>query len=202
VSSSVSKTGPWALTRQMLAAGPARLKIGISKAVFIEAHALRREIIVGLRKQNPGGGAPLRELSPFTVAARRLRGKGGRKVLIRSGEMRNSIDAVVRGEFAFVGIPRGATAQDGRSVVRIAELHEFGSDPIIIPITPKMRRYLGVLFSKIPKSSRPAKKGGGVGAVVVQIPERPFLRPAFSRWKIGVSQRVMARVAQSLGWAK
>ena len=78
------------------------------------------------------------------------------------------------------------------SLVDIAQIQEFGGPPVIIPITPKMRRYLAVLLKRAgtPRSAR-----SGRGVVVTQVPPRLFLRPAFEKFRTGVGQRLLQRLA-------
>ena len=42
--------------------------------------------------------------------------------------------------------------------------------------------------------------GSGKGVVVVTIPARPFLRPAFKKFSEGAQRRFLGRVAAQLGW--
>lgn len=201
----VRRVGDWDVARRALAGGGRRLGRALRQAVQIEAQRLRAEIVVGLRTQAPGG-QPFRPLSALTLASRRLRGRDasgrftgggfrGQKALIRTGELRNSIAVIQRGDVAFVGVPKAV----GPARLRIAEVHEFGSDPIIIPITPKMRRFLAVLFKRAGRS-RPTGSRGGSGVVVTQIPARPFLRPVFEQWKKGVDRRTIATIRKRMGW--
>ncbi|MFH0902224.1 MAG: hypothetical protein V2A73_16450 [Pseudomonadota bacterium] len=193
---SVQKTGDWALARRILAGAPTRLKASVDIALRQEAELLRREIVLGITQQAPGGES-FKPLSPLTLAARKLAGFGGSKALIVHADLRNSIATIVRGDEAFVGVPRKARGQDGRSLVDVAELNEFGSDPIVIPITPRMRRYL---FALLRKAGQEPEGGSGKGVVVVTIPARPFLRPAFKRWSRDVQRRFLRRVAGHMGW--
>ena len=193
----VSRTGDWARARRLLTAAPQRLQAAIGTAVRQEAHALRNEIVQGLTSQAPGGET-LKPPSPLTIAARQLEGFGGSKALIVRGDLRNSITVIVQGDEAFIGVSRSARSKDGASMVDLAKLHEFGGPPVIIPITPKMRRFL---FALLRKAGKEPTGGGGRGVIVVQVPARPFLRPAFDKFRQGASQRFLERVAKELGLA-
>ena len=193
----VSRTGDWARARRLLTAAPQRLQAAIGTAVRQEAHALRNEIVQGLTSQSPGG-EPLKPPSPLTIAARQLEGFGGSKALIVRGDLRNSITVIVQGDEAFIGVSRSARSKDGASMVDLAKLHEFGGPPVIIPITPKMRRFL---FALLRKAGKEPTGGGGRGVIVVQVPARPFLRPAFDKFREGASRRFLERVARELGLA-
>ena len=192
----VSRTGDWARARRLLTAAPQRLQAAIGTAVRQEAHALRNEIVQGLTRQAPGG-EPLKPPSPLTIAARELEGFGGTKALIVRGDLRNSITVVVQGDEAFIGVSRSARSKDGASMVDLAKLHEFGGPPVIIPMTPKMRRFL---FALLRQAGKEPTGGSGRGVIVVQVPARPFLRPAFDKFREGASQRFLERVAKELGF--
>ena len=191
----VSRTGDWARARRLLTAAPQRLQAAIGTAVRQEAHALRNEIVQGLTRQAPGG-EPLKPPSPLTIAARELEGFGGTKALIVRGDLRNSITVIVQGDEAFIGVSRSARSKDGASMVDLAKLHEFGGPPVIIPMTPKMRRFL---FALLRQAGKEPTGGGGRGVIVVQVPARPFLRPAFDKFREGASRRFLERVARELG---
>lgn len=193
----VSRTGDWARARRLLTAAPERLKAAIGTAVRQEAHALRNEIVRGLTNQAPGG-EPLKPPSPLTIAARQLEGFGGTKALMVRGDLRNSIIVFVHGDEAFIGVSRSARAKDGEPMVDIAKLNEFGGPPVIIPITPKMRRFL---FALLRQAGKEPTGGTGRGVIVVQVPARPFLRPAFEKFREGASKRFLERVAKELGLA-
>ena len=193
----VSRTGDWARARRLLTAAPQRLQAAIGTAVRQEAHALRNEIVQGLTSQSPGG-EPLKPPSPLTIAARQLEGFGGTKALIVRGDLRNSITVIVQGDEAFIGVSRSARSKDGASMVDLAKLHEFGGPPVIIPMTPKMRRFL---FALLRQAGKEPTGGNRRGVIVVQVPARPFLRPAFDKFREGASRRFLERVARELGLA-
>lgn len=191
----VTRTGDWARARRLLTAAPQRLQTAVATAVRQEAHALRNEIVQGLTRQAPGG-EPLKPPSPLTIAARQLAGFGGSKALLVRGDLRNSITVFVHGDEAFVGVSRSTRAKDGASMVDLAKLHEFGGPPVIIPMTPKMRRFL---FALLRQAGKEPTGGSGRGVIVVQVPARPFLRPAFDKFREGAGRRFLERVARDLG---
>ena len=192
----VMRTGDWARARQLLAAGPQRLRSAIGVAIRQEAQGLRNEIVQGLTRQAPGG-EPIKPPAPLTLAARQLEGFGGTKALLVRGDLRNSITVIVEGDEAFIGVPRSARSSGGESLVDLAQLHEYGGPPVVIPITPKMRRFL---FALLRQAGKEPTGGSGRGVVVVQVPARPFLRPAFEKFREGASRRFLERVAQQLGF--
>lgn len=89
-------------------------------------------------------------------------GSGGRGAL-RRGDLSNSITVFIHGDEAFVGVSRSARSKDGASTMDLANLHEFGGQPVIIPMTPKVRRFLFVLLRQAGKEST---GGSGRGVVV------------------------------------
>ncbi len=192
----VMRTGDWARARQLLAAGPQRLRSAIGVTIRQEAQGLRNEIVQGLTSQAPGG-EPIKPPAPLTLAARQLEGFGGTKALLVRGDLRNSITVIVEGDEAFIGVPRSARSSGGESLVDLAQLHEYGGPPVVIPITPKMRRFL---FALLRQAGKEPTGGSGRGVVVVQVPARPFLRPAFEKCREGASRRFLERVAQQLGF--
>ena len=191
--SAIRKVGDWRRARRTLATYPARMKIALERATAQEAQLLRKMIVQGITSQAPHG-EEWEELSPMTLAARRLAGFRGSKTLIVRGDLRNSVTVLKRGAQTFVGVPRTARDRDGEKLVQVAELQEFGSDPIVIEITDAMRAYLGALFGEADGAGRGDGSGSG-GVVVTQIPPRPFLQPAFKAWRRGLRPRFQARVS-------
>lgn len=191
---SVRKTGDWGRARKLLAAGPMRLRAAIGTALRQEAYLLRKEIVQGITNQAPGGRS-LQPPSELTLAAREMKGRGGTKALLVRGDLRNSVMVVIKGDEAFIGIPRKARDRDGNPLVDVAQVQEFGAGPIIIPMTPAMRRFLFALLERVGKTP---SRGSGRGVVVVSIQERPFLRPAFEKFSEGAQKRFLQRVARLL----
>jgi len=175
-----------------------RLKGAVATAVRQEALLLRKQIVEGITNQAPGG-TPIAPLAATTLAARKLAGFGGTKALLRRGDLRNSITVVVDGDEGFVGVSRTARGRGGSSVANVAAIHEFGAGPFIVPLTPRMRRFLFAVLRKAGVAPD-AGRGTGKGVVVIRIPPRPFLRPAFEAFKKGAQQRFLRRVAQLSGF--
>jgi len=190
----VKRTGDWRLARELLQGAPARLNAATDRALRQEAQELRREVVEGITEQAPAGQA-LSPLARFTLAKRRLRKFSGSKALIHNADLRNAITATVKNGEAFVGVPRKARGRDGSQLADVAKLNEFGSDPIVIPVTPKMRRFLFVLRREA--GDAPASAGGTStpGVIVTRIPARPFLRPVFDKFRRDAGKRFLSRVA-------
>jgi len=171
----------------------------LETALRREAEGLRAEIVDGLTNQAPGGH-PIEPLAATTLAARRLEGFDGTKALIRRADLRNAITVTVRGLRAFVGVPRKTV--HGKDLADIAQMNEFGFGPIVIAMTDGMRRFLFALLREAGSDVGTGHGGGGgTGMVIVHIPARPFLRPAFELWRAGARERFLKRVGRGLGLA-
>ena len=192
----IGRTGDWALARSLLTAAPLKLRDAVGTAVRQEAQLLRNTIVQGLTQQSPGG-EPLAPPSPLTIASRQLEGFRGEKSLIVRGDLRNAIAIVADGDRVFVGVPRKARNKSGEALVDVAQVQEFGGPPVVIPITPKMRKFL---FAMLRRAGKEFGQGSGRGVVVVQVPARPFLRPAFEKFRQGAQRRFLERVAAELGF--
>lgn len=214
----VIRTGQWAVARRILATAPGRVHLALDAATAQEAHYLRMKIVEGFRTQAPGG-QPFKPLAETTLAIRKFKRFRGTKALIVRGDLKNSITTQrVRSAEYFVGVLRSARAKDGRSLVNIAEVHEFGSRPIAIRITPKMRAFLNLALGRMnsrrsargaqgrdrsgrfTKAARIRYRGAGTGIAIIQIPARPFLRPVVAEHMKphDVKMRFLARVGRLL----
>lgn len=191
----VRLTGDWRKVQRVLTGGVRKVRGGLEAAVREEAKRARDEVVRGVRKQAPGGKA-LDKPSPLTLASRQLEGVRGRSALRASGELLRAITHVARGLEAFVGIKGSVRGKDGRRLADVAQAQEEGAGPFVIPMTEGMRRYLGVLRSQ---AGGDGGGGGGSGAIVVRIPPRPFLRPAFEAAIRGARQRLRDRIARRFG---
>ena len=195
----VTKIGDWQLARRLIATAQRRFKDATDKAVLQEAQFFRTKIVDGIREQAPGG-QPFKPLKPTTLAIRRFRGFKGTKALLVQGDLRNSITVVKEAGGAFVGVLRSAKGGTGQSLVNVAAIHEYGSRPIVLKITPKVRALLHAAFRKAgldaPSGDRPS-----TGVAVIRIPARPFLRPVFEEHGAPevVARRFVERVAKLLG---
>jgi len=193
----VRLTGDWRRAQRVLSGSARKIRGGLQAAVRGEAKRARDEVVRGVRKQAPGGEA-LDKPSPITLASRQLEGVRGRSALRASGELLRAITYVARGLEAFVGIKASARGKDGRRLADVAQAQEEGAGPTVIPMTEGMRRYLGVLRSRTGGGGG-GGGGSGSGAIVVRIPPRPFLRPAFEVAIRGARRRLRDRVARRFG---
>lgn len=195
----VTKIGDWQLARRLVSTAQKRLKDATDKAVLQEAQFFRTKIVEGIREQAPGG-QPFKPPAPTTLAIRRFRGFKGTKALLVRGDLRNSITVVREKGGAFVGVLRTAKGATGQPLVNVAAVHEFGSRPIIVKLTPKARRFLHAAFRRA-GLDRSAGDRPSTGIAVIRVPARPFLRPVFEKYggdPEEVSRRFLARVSKLL----
>lgn len=194
----VRKVGPWSRVGKLLASAPHRMREAVDKALLQEAEFFRTKIVEGIREQAPGGKAFV-PLAPTTLAIRRFRGFKGTKALLVQGDLRNSIVVVREGGGVFVGVLRSAKARSGQPLVNVAAVHEYGSRPIAVRLTPKARAFLHAAFRKAGLDS-PAGDRPSIGVAVIKVPARPFFGPVFERYGGGdeTSRRFLERVAKAL----
>lgn len=200
----VLRTGKWEVARRILAEGGGhaahRVHKAIDQAAGQEAQFMRKMVVQGLREQAPGGQA-FRPLAETTLAKRALRRFRGTKTLLVRGDLSRSI--TVRREHEgvyFIGVLKTARGRDGAPLANVAELNEFGSKPIVIRITARMRRFLALLARETGHEST-GGGGGGTGIIVVRIPARPFMRPVAEKYygdKDVVARRFLDRVSTQL----
>lgn len=194
----VTKVGDWQLARRLVSTAQKRFKEATDKAVLQEAQFFRTKIVEGIREQAPCG-QPFKPLAPATLAIRRFRGFKGTKALLVHGDLRNSVVAVKEGSGAFVGVLRTAKGKGGQPLVNVAAVHEFGSRPIVMKLTPKARRFLHAAFQAAGLDPRPGERSA-TGIAIIKVPARPFLTPVFDRYGSPdeVSRRFLHRLADSL----
>ncbi len=199
-------TGDWRRAARILGTGTRVIRRALDVAVRQEAQFFRRKVVEGFREQAPGGSRfePLKET---TLAIRRFTGFRGTKALIVRGDLRNSIKVVTRrgplGTEAFIGVLRSARSRDGKDLVNIAAVHEFGSKTFLIEVTPAMRKFLAAAFSQELGGLSGGRGGLSRGVIVVKIPARPFLQPVVDAFFSGpvASARFQTRVAVAMAGA-
>lgn len=184
------------------------LDTAINRAVKQEAALAVRIIKQNLQRGGAPAGAPFAALSPWTVASRRLAKPPvrGTKPLMARADLYDAITYVVvednkRDTTAFVGVLKQARSSSpgGASLVNIGVVQEFGKT-IVVRITPKMQRFLGVLAKQMGAAPKPGGgKGSGKRFLVIRIPPRPFIRPAFDVWVKDAQKRMATRIAKLTG---
>lgn len=190
-----SLTGNWQRLGDALGTLSVRFPQAMQRSLAEEAEFYRRKMVEGIRDQAPGG-EKFKPLQPITIALRKVMGFHGTKALIRTGELRNNIQAVVEDGVAFVGILYTARGANGKSLADIGRIHEFGATIRAVISRAKLR----MIQAAMRKLGNSPSGGGGRGLGVVTIPPRPFIGPTFRMWggKRG-ADRFMARVARKLG---
>ena len=173
----------------------------IGRIIHKEAVEMVGAMKRGIRSQFPGGGDEFEPLAESTIMQ-----KKSSKALIDNGDLLRSINATdVGGTYGgntsawFVGVHRSVRTKNGKPMVNIAEVHEFGTAPYPIRVTDKMRRFMMAMFiagrMKYPISPT---------TTIINhpgVPERPFVRPTFEYWdKRGGPERVAKQIARELGF--
>jgi hypothetical protein len=194
------------IVAQMLAKFEKGAPTALRQAILREANDLRGKMVRGIRDQAPGG----KTFSPLAETTIRMK-RGKSKALINYGDLIRSINVTEVGDLrqggaAFVGVHRTARPYGkagaarskalGKALVNIAAIHEFGARPFVIPVTPRLRRFWFAMFKKgvfkAPlKASRTTINHPGIKA-------RPFVRPTFAAWRVGLAERIAARLLEAL----
>lgn len=194
----VSTFGDWFKVQKILSESGKKLETATKKAVLQEGQFFRNKIVEGFDTQAPGGDR-WSALSTRTLVRRAYQGFKGTKALIVRGDLRNSVAVVQQGGEVFVGVQRTKKNKDGKSLVNIAEIHEFGFGPWVIIMSAKMRRFLHAMFSVLGVPPKPTT--GSTGMLVINIPARPFLRPIWAKYGSPpdqVANRFLSRLAHLL----
>jgi len=200
-------TGDWRGVGRMLSrlGTVQRWHAAKKRAALKEAHRLRGIMV---RSFNAGGppGKKWKALSTFTQILSRAQGKGDRRPLMDSGDLRNSHSVVEEDEdTVFVGIHRTATRRrkDGKlTMANIGAIHEFGAGPIYIPVTPVMRWWWNHIMVGHVRAQggrmRPLREN--TIAFVTRIPARPWIVPIWDQEKDNVASNVMSDTLRNIGF--
>lgn len=165
-------------------------------AVRRAALLLERELKKGLRSGSPGG-VPLKPLAPSTVLLRRKRSKNP---LLDTGSLLGSITTTFdkRSRSAFVGVHRTARGSQGQSLVNVALIHEYGTKPFVIRVTPALRRLFWALHRKSKGRIQPLSARKQTIAHP-GIPARPFMRPTLEAIRPKLEQDLAATLSAGNG---
>lgn len=194
------------IVAQMLARFQKGAPSALRRAILVEANLLRGEMVKGIRDQAPGG----QTFAPLADSTIRMK-RGKSKALINFGDLIRSVNVTEVGDLrqggaAFVGVHRTArpygkagrarSSALGKSLVNIAAIHEYGTRPYQIPVTPRLRRFWFAMYKKgifkAPlKRSRTVINHPGLRA-------RPFVRPTFAVWRNGLPERIAQRLMEAL----
>lgn len=160
---SITLNGEWDKARKILANMDARYEKAVKKALSRCGIYLVGQIKRGIRNQKPGG-KQYEPLHPFTIAR-----KGSSKAMIDDGDFLNAVTYRVTGNQVFVGVLKTAKDSDGKPLVNIAAVHEFGAE---INVTDKMRGYLHSIGLHLKPTT-----------TVIKIPARPTFGPVYKMEK-------------------
>lgn len=178
---SIQRVGQWTEKTRALKKAELKTRKCLDRALKQEGEFLRKQVVQGVRKQAPGG-KKFQKTSRNTRRTRRFKNFKGSKALIRTGDLVGSVKVVKKPLGVFVGILRTAKASNGQELVNIARIHEEGSRPITIKMTPKMRRFLFAMFGGRRRKRLIGPREGGVGIIVIRIPPRPIFKPVFAKF--------------------
>jgi hypothetical protein len=191
----------WAKARIVLD-GARQLDSHVLKAILAELQYLRKKIVETFDQEGPSG-KKWPALSPVTLAIRKFEGFKGTKMLQVTRDLVGSIAVVeMKGEGGFVGVARSKARKDGKDPVNIALAQEQGFETKVA-FSAKQRRYLFAALAAAGMAKDPpagAAKGSGATTVLIRVPPRPFLAPAFETYgkPEDVARSIQARVARSM----
>jgi hypothetical protein len=173
-------TGSWGKTQTMLTelARAHVYRQAFDQAAAKEAHRLRGLMIEAFNKGGPEG-ARWPPLAAITQLMSRAVGRGDRHPLLYHGDLRNSIMVVNEGSVWFVGTHRRAKARDGKSMVNLAMVHNYGTRNYTVTVTPKMRKFFLWLWFQTNGQIMPLK--ASTTHLKIQIPPRPWIEPIWDR---------------------
>lgn len=200
-------TGNWQRAMSDLRDAGARMSLSIDRAVAQEAHDARKQIVQGIRSQQPAGQR-FERLSRLALAIRRARGFRGTKALIRTSALIGSVNVKRAGKGRyFVGVLRGGKSREGEMLTTIAEIQEKGSTHVV-RVTPKMRRFLMMQLRRAGVLQRRRRGSGFQSSIqkrvmVIRIPARPFMQPVFDSIAsnpVALRRRLGQRMAKLLGY--
>lgn len=191
----VQKVGDWAKVRKILSAAPQQVQRALKDSLRREAEFIKAQIIRGIKDQAPGGKSFL-PLAETTLAVRKFKNFSHTKALIKSANLIKGIHVFEEKDSVFIGVRR--TRKEGGATVDVAMIQEYGSGPIVIQVTDKMRKFLFAAF-KAAGISR--SFGSGTGIIVTKVPARPFVRPTFAKYQKEARQRIEKQLQELLGKA-
>jgi hypothetical protein len=207
-------TGGWAGAGAMLgkAGNPMLWRRAKRQATLKEAHRLRGIMV---KSFNAGGppGKRWKRLSVFTQLISRAQGKGDRRPLMDSGDLRNSHTVTEeQDDVIFVGVHRSAKSKGkrgrdvkgrftragaGSQLVDIATIQEHGTKPIYIRVTPKLRGWWLSMSKKTHGQIKPLRKN--TIALIVRVPARPWIGPIWDAEADNSARNIMQDTVKGLG---
>ena len=182
----IRRVGNWrALTAAMEQLDPNSFQIALDKALDDEAEMVVNGIKKNLKTNGRYAGKPFRPVSNFTKAARRLRGSMKRAALNDTGRLANSFEVKRTGKRSRkVQVnPQAMTSRSKGnkiSLASVAAMNENGAKIVINNPSRSFFKFLGLLMRKS-KSYQAPSSPGSRGAIVINIPKRPFVQPVHDK---------------------
>lgn len=168
-------TGDWDKIDRIL--NPARVRSAMTRATAKAGVFGEGEVRRGIQSGAPGGQT-FQPLHWWTIAR-----KGSTKPLIDNGDLIGSITHEAPDDSSvWIGVKRSAKDKEGKPLVNIAAVHEFGC---VIGVTEKMRYYLRIHGLYLKKTT-----------THIVIPPRPFLHPVLEDEKF--QQKIKAVYFEAL----
>lgn len=192
--------GDWAEAKRRLSTAPRRLPEAVRKAILLEAHRIRGEMVNGIRSGAPAGKqfAPHARLTELLRAAS---GFKGTKILIRGGGLIGSIGVIETSRGAFVGVRRSAKAKGkALAAVNLSELHE-GGKTITQQWTARQQRWFFAQLRELGAYQEGTAAKGGGNVHKIRIPARPHVQPILDKYAKpeDVKRNVARHTARLLG---
>ena len=191
-------TGPWGEVSRKLRLLQERevFKAAYRKAVLREAARLRGLMVEAFTKSGPKGHK-WEHLATLTQLISRAEGKGDRRPLMDTGELRNAHTVVEENDVIFVGVHRRARSRLNKSMMNIAKVHEYGVGPFTIPVTDGIRKFFMWLFIATDGQVMPLKKS--TTTITVRIPPRPWIGPIWKDEEQRSFRNITQRVLLEMG---
>jgi len=185
--------GAWQEARRRFARAEQSIQKRQGLAVRRAALLAEREIKKGIKSGAPGG-EKFKPLSPITKLL-----KKSSKPLIDTGGLLGSIKTTydAKKNQAFVGVHRASRA-GGINTVNLAIIHEFGTKPFTIPVTPGVRAFFMRLF--IISGGKINPLGAGKTQIIHPgVPPRPFIRPTIKKIRPQLQEMIRVTLGERGG---
>lgn len=168
------KVGDWAKARAVLPGFDHFYRQAEIQSVRKEAEHFVRMVNRAFKTSGKSNRVTWAPNSNFTKRMKR-----SSKPLIDTGDLKKSVRMIPAGPgMFFAGVPNNARGKNGKSLIPIGKIHEFGK-VIVMRITQKQHRFF---MAKLKEMGMGGARGGGGGGgfrpgstLVIRIPKRSFL---------------------------
>jgi hypothetical protein len=197
---SVRAFGDWTRLGGILAKGAmaSQWQGASDKAVLREALRLSRIMKQAFNKGGPDG-APWPPPSELTLAIRAATGFAGKKSMMVTGDLRNSITVKQEDEGVFVGFHNEVTYKDKGSTAALMAIHEFGT-VIGVRITDEMRAWWRAMAAK--SQGRVKNLSRDKSIMLIKIPPRPLIGPIMESEAGNSAKNIIKGTLQGIGWGE